>query len=187
MSRSTIIGEATITVTATPEDVFDLVLDLDRYRLADHKIGRVLHVQRNGNAGTVRFAGRLRGLPGPVGTYPFTLTEDRLVVGAPVAGLARWLVDFEASFACTATEVGTTVIHREAFTFKRPLRWIANPLLRRWLEDDTRAEMTRMKEMLEHGRVTGARAPEGAVPADAIRAASEFAAVRPDASVPWTR
>jgi hypothetical protein len=35
-----IVGEATTTVSATPADVFDFVLDLHRYRQADHKIGK---------------------------------------------------------------------------------------------------------------------------------------------------
>jgi hypothetical protein len=36
-----IVGEATTTVSATPDEVFDFVLDQHRYRQADHKIGRV--------------------------------------------------------------------------------------------------------------------------------------------------
>lgn len=157
MSRSTIIGEATTTVRATPEDVFEFVLDLDRYRQADHKIGRVLDVERTGNTGTARFAGRIRGLPGPVGTYPFTLTEDRLVFGSPEAGLARWFMDFEGTFECTVTEDGTRVTHREAYTFKRPWRGLANLLLRGWLERDTTAEMARVKRLIEDGDATADR------------------------------
>jgi len=66
-----IVGEATTTVTVAPSEVFEFVLDLTRYRQADRKIGRVGPAQRNGNSGTVTFAGRIRGLPGPSGTYPF--------------------------------------------------------------------------------------------------------------------
>ena len=76
-----ILGEAATTIAATPNDVFDFVLDLNRYRQADHKIGRVGTVQDNGADGLVQFSGRIRGLPGPSGTYPFTRTSTRLRSG----------------------------------------------------------------------------------------------------------
>ena len=69
-----IVGEATTTVSVPPSEVFDFVLDLNRYRQADHKIGRVGAMHRTGDTGTVRFSGRIRGLPGPAGTYPFKLS-----------------------------------------------------------------------------------------------------------------
>jgi len=145
-----IIGEATTTVQASPSEVFEFVLDLESYRRADRKIGRVGPIHRDGDHGTVRFAGRIRGLPGPSGTYPFTLTETRLRFGSPTAGMARWFLDFEGTFECEVTPQGTVVTHREAFGFKRPWRWLAEPLLRRWLEADTRDEMDRFKDLVEH-------------------------------------
>jgi hypothetical protein len=144
-----IVGEATTTVSVPPRQVFEFVLDLERYRQADHKIGRVRSVTRNGDSGTVQFAGRIKGLPGPSGTYPFTMTEHRLRFGSPVAGAARLFLDFEGTFDCEETSDGTVVTHREAFTFRRPWRWIAEPLLRRWLEADTDEEMVRFKPLVE--------------------------------------
>jgi Polyketide cyclase / dehydrase and lipid transport len=144
-----IVGTASTTVRATPQEVFDFVLDLKRYRQADHKIGRVGEVVRNGNAGTTRFSSRVRGLPGPWGTYPFAMTADRLVFGSPIAGAARWFMEFEGSFVCEPSADGTRVTHREAFLFKRPWRWLARPLLRRWLESDTTAEMARFKQLVD--------------------------------------
>jgi hypothetical protein len=144
-----IVGEATTTVSAAPSEVFEFVLDLHRYRQADHKIGRVGATERTGDSGTTCFSGRIRGLPGPSGTYPFTLTASRLQFGSPIAGPARWFLRFEGSFDCQVTENGTVVTHREAFDFKRPWRWIAQPALRRWLEADTAAEMVRFKNLLE--------------------------------------
>src|SRR5437016_5119168 len=67
-----IVGEATATVAVPPSEVFEFVLDLNRYRQADRKIGRVGAIHRTGDTGTVRFSGRIKGLPGPAGTYPFT-------------------------------------------------------------------------------------------------------------------
>jgi hypothetical protein len=144
-----IVGEATTTVSAPPREVFEFVLDLNRYRQADHKIGRVGELDRDGDHGTVRFAGRIRGLPGPSGVYPFTLTDERLQFGSPIGGAARWFLEFEGTFDCEQTPAGTEVTHREVFIFKRPWRWLAEPLLRSWLENDTRDEMVRFKELVD--------------------------------------
>lgn len=151
MDEPMIVGEATATVQAAPSEVFEFVLDLERYRQADRKIGRVGVLHRHGDTGTVRFSGRIRGLPGPAGTYPFTLSESRLAFGSPIAGPARWFLEFEGSFDCEVTDDGTVVTHREAFHFKRPWRWLAEPLLRHWLEADTADEMVRLKELIERG------------------------------------
>lgn len=143
-----IVGEATATVTVPPNEVFEFVLDLERYRQADRKIGRVGPAHRDGDTGTVTFSGRIRGLPGPSGTYPFTRTASRLQFGSPIAGAARWFLDFEGTFDCEPVAGGTAVTHREVFEFKRPWRWVAEPLLRRWLEADTTEEMVRFKELV---------------------------------------
>jgi hypothetical protein len=50
------------------------------------------------------------------------------------------------------TAGGTVVTHREVFNFKSPWRWLAEPLLRHWLEPDTAKEMVRFKELVERGR-----------------------------------
>ena len=146
-----ITGEATTTVRATPTEVIEFVLDLRRYREADHKIGRIGAVQRDGDTGSARFSGRLRGLPGPAGTYPFRISGEHLVFGTPTSGPARWFLSgFEGSFACERTDDGTTTVtHRETFVFRRPWRWLANPLLRRWLEADTVAEMGRFRALID--------------------------------------
>ena len=146
-----IVGEATATVAATPDDVFEFVLDLERYRQADRKIGRVGAIRREGDTGEVTFAGRIRGLPGPSGTYPYTRTASRLQFDSPVAGAARWVLEFEGSFDCEVVSEGTVVTHREVFEFKPPWRWVAEPLLRRWLERDTTEEMGRFKTLVEGG------------------------------------
>jgi hypothetical protein len=152
-----IVGEATTTVSVKPSDVFDFVLDLHRYRQADHKIGRVGTINDHGDHGDVQFAGRIRGLPGPSGTYPFTRTDSRLQFGSPVAGPARWFLDFEGTFETQQISDGTKVTHREAFSFKKPWRWLAEPFLRRWLENDTTQEMVRFKELIERDETPGSK------------------------------
>ena len=154
-----IVGEATATVTVPPRTVFEFVLDLDRYRQADRKIGRVGAMVRSGNEGTVRFSGRIKGLPGPSGTYPFEVDESSLVFGSAIAGPARWFLDFEGRFDCQVTAAGTVVTHREEFRFKVPWRWLAEPFLRSWLETDTAEEMVRFKRLVERDRPAADPAP----------------------------
>jgi hypothetical protein len=146
-----IVGQARTTVAVSPAAVLEFVLDLDRYRQADHKIGRVGSVKRFGSGGTAVFSGRIKGMPGPSGTYPFTVTPTSLTFGSPIAGAARWFLDFEGSFECEATGEGTVVTHREVFDFKPPWRWFLDRLLRRWLENDTAEETVRFKALIEAG------------------------------------
>jgi len=47
-------------------------------------------------------------------------------------------------------------VHREVFALKRPWRWFLDPLLRKWVENDTAHEMVRFKDLVEGG--------EGAIP-----------------------
>lgn len=74
---------------------------------------------------------------------------SRLQFGSPIAGPPRWFLDFEGTFNCEETAEGTVVTHREVFESKRPWRWLAEPLLRSWLEHDTSEEMVRFKELVE--------------------------------------
>jgi len=144
-----IVGEAQATVRVPPREVFEFVLDLERYRRADHKIGKVGRIERHGDTGTAEFAGRIRGLPGPSGVYPYTLGPTHLEFRSPISGAARWFLDFEGTFDCEETPEGTIVAHREVFMFKNPWKWLAEPLLRRWLEADTAQEMVRFKQEIE--------------------------------------
>ena len=150
-----IVGEASVTVTVSPAEVLEFVLDLERYRQADHKIGRVGPVTRDGDRGTAVFSGRIKGMPGPSGTYPFTLTPTSLKFGSAIAGPARWFLNFEGSFECEETADGTIVVHREVFHFKPPWQWFLDPLLRRWLERDTTEEMARFKALVEGDATPG--------------------------------
>lgn len=150
-----IVGEGTAIVTASPAEVFEFVLDLRRYREADRKIGRVGAMQRDGDTGTVRFSGRIRGLPGPSGVYPFTVSASRLEFRSPVAGPARWFLDFEGSFQCAETDAGTVVTHREVFMFKRPWSRLAELLLRKWLDADIAEEMVRFGALVDERQPAG--------------------------------
>jgi hypothetical protein len=147
-----IAGDATVVIDCTPEDLFEFVLDLERYRQADHKIGRVVRVQRDGNRGTARFWGKARwGIPGPPADYAFELEPGKRLTFVSAGGVMGRLLHFEGLFECRSDPGGgTEVRHREQFEFKGP-GGLIEPVLRRWLEQDTHEEMQRVKQMLEAG------------------------------------
>jgi hypothetical protein len=63
-------GEGTAVIGCSPQQVLELVLDVERYRLADRKIGRVHWVRRDGNHGQVKHNGRLLGVATPRSCWP---------------------------------------------------------------------------------------------------------------------
>lgn len=147
-----IFGEASVTVTATPEEVLAFLWDLERYREADHKIGRVLSSQPDGDELVVRFVPRMRGLPGPpvrqrlrrTGPHRVDITDE------PGSWTSR-LQTFSGFLTAEPTEDGTLVTHREQLDFRGPLAGVMERSLRRWLAHDVRAEVGRIGQLL--GRV----------------------------------
>ena len=145
----TVCGEGEATIGRPAKDVLEFVLDVERYRRADRKIGHVYWVRRTGkHTGSVRHRGKLRGMPTPAVTLGFKLTPySRLDFDGE--GLPWPLRGFEGSFTCDETAEGTRVIHRECFI----LGPIAGPMfeavLGRWISRDTPAEVLRMKRILE--------------------------------------
>jgi ligand-binding SRPBCC domain-containing protein len=146
-----ICGVGYATIACEPAAVLEFVLDVDRYRQADHKIGRVHFARRDGNGGEVRHSGRILGLPAPAATLAFELTPSSRLDFRGVS--MPWpLRGFHGSFTCEAGPSGTHVIHRECFAFGP----VAGPMVRfvfgRWLARDTQAEVHRMKRLLEAPR-----------------------------------
>jgi len=143
-------AEATALIRRSPRDILEFVLDLERYRQADTKIGRIDFVERNGNAGRARYAGTMRGLPGPTETVSWTLEPYARLRFASVPSLWPGLLyRFEGLFTCDEVREGTCVLHRETVCLRRPISWIVEPLLRGWLARDIVEELDRMKRLLE--------------------------------------
>jgi hypothetical protein len=129
-------------------DILEFVLDVEQYRRADLKIGRVHYVHRNGNEGEVRHAGRLLGLPAPPAVLAFTLTPYSRIDFFGVA--MPWpLRGFNGFFTCQESPEGTIVVHRECFIFGRVSGQLFKLVLGWWLKRDTPAEVLRMKRLLE--------------------------------------
>ena len=148
-------AEATRVVPATSQEVLEFVLDLERYRQADTKIGRVTRpvVLDDHDEGRARYWGRLRGLPPAPDTNIVRLDRWRELTftGAPRQP-ARLVVDFTGRFTCTDTEAGCELTHSYEMTFRRPLRWIYEPLLRDWLQAELDDEVDRVCEILGGNR-----------------------------------
>jgi hypothetical protein len=143
-------GRATRLVAATPTEVAAFVLDLERYRRADHKIARVRSLVGDDTTGEVVFTGRLRGLPTPADRQRYTVSADKRTLEFRSA-TSRWpgaLATFHGLVLSEPTAGGTSVTHIERFFFSRPLAWAAEPYLRAWLARDTAAEMDRLAEAL---------------------------------------
>lgn len=142
------VGEAYI--HNSPESIIAFVSDLELYKLADWKIGRVLLNKREGSRIIMRHDGKLRGIPGPAVSLEMitdhkTYARYRSLPTFP----SRYVLTFDGGFELQETPRGVHVIHTERFRFHRPWRWLAEPFLRDWIAADVRQEMIRLKELLE--------------------------------------
>lgn len=118
-----IAGDGTAVVDAGPDEVLAFLLDLDRYRQADHKIGRVHAIERSGDRGRVRFSGRLGPLPSPAAWYRFMVGPGpKVTFDSEPRGAGRFLFEFHGTFEWRALERGTEVHHREEVPSSR--RWV---------------------------------------------------------------
>jgi hypothetical protein len=139
------IGEAVVPVS--PEEALALVLDLDRYRQADYKIGKVKWVRPDATGASIRFQSKMAGMPGPYVTQRVDRTGTRLDVHTVEPKWMNRMVTFDGVVDCTPVEGGTRFFHREALTFHGLFR-VLEPLLRGWLAKDTPAEVRRVAAML---------------------------------------
>jgi len=144
-----IAGEGETVVHCPPDRVLEFVMDLDRYRQADRKIGRVYEVVREGPVARVRFRAKMLGLPGPKVAQVLERDGDRLTVRNEPSWMDR-LYRFEGLVACRPAEDGAThVRHVESFEFRRPWSYLLEPLVGAWLRRDTPAEVRRLHDLLE--------------------------------------
>ncbi|HVM40793.1 MAG TPA: SRPBCC family protein [Acidimicrobiia bacterium] len=147
----TVRAEATRVVPATSQEVLEFVLDLERYRQADTKIGRVvppIELDEN-DEGVTRYWGRMRGTPPAPDTNLVRLRRwsELTFTGAPRQP-ARLVVDFTGRFLCTDTDDGCRVTHGYELDFRRPFRWLYEPLLDGWLQTELEAELDRVHAIL---------------------------------------
>ena len=147
----TLTVSSTAEITATPQDVLEFVLDLDRYRQADHKITRITSVtgpNANG-AGSVRLWGKLPGMPPAPDRQDLTLEKwSRLTFVGASRQPGRLVFDFVGTFDCVPIDDGLTqVTHAYGFTFRRPFRSLESRMSSP-LEDEIDQEVSRLRELL---------------------------------------
>jgi len=153
----TLTVSATANISATPHEVLEFVLDLDRYRQADHKITRVSSVtgpDENG-VGSVRLWGKLPGMPLAPDRQNFTLQKwSRLTfVGAPHQP-GRLVFNFIGTFDCVPLDDAMTqVTHAYEFDFRRPFRWVERRM-REPLANEMDQEVERLTELLAGHQAT---------------------------------
>jgi uncharacterized protein YbjT (DUF2867 family) len=143
-----VCGEGSAVINRSAADILEFVLDVDRYRQADLKIGRVRRMQRTGNSGLVRHATRFMGLPAPAVTLSFELSPyTRLdFVGRRMPWPLR---GFSGFFTCEESGAGTVFTHRECFLLGAVIGPMFKAAFGGWLARDTAAEVLRMKALLE--------------------------------------
>ena len=151
----TVTATATRDVAAPARRVLEFVLDLEQYRRADTKIGRVTRpaVLDADNRGRARYWGRMRGMPPAPDTNLVELEPWRALTftGAPRQP-ARLVLDFTGRFECDERADGCVLTHSYELTFRRPFRWLYEPMLRRWLQAELDEELDRVVELFAEDR-----------------------------------
>lgn len=143
-------GEGTVFIRRPAREILEFVLDLERYRQADRKFRRIQFVARSGNEGLARYSGRLRGLPTPADTQAWTLEPyTRLDFRSTRKLWPNVVATFHGWFVCRETPKGTRVTHVERLFFRPPLKWVAEPFLRKWWAQQIADEVMRLGELLE--------------------------------------
>jgi len=146
-----IAGEGTAAIRCPPKAAYEFVLDIDRYRQADHKIGAVHSVVWHGDTAEIRYSGCFRGWTTPAVRQTITVEPNRRIdVRSKPGTLAHLVARFHGLFTFDDLGDGTTrVFHREELDLHPAAAWMLAPLLRDWLTADTPEEVSRMKRLLE--------------------------------------
>jgi hypothetical protein len=142
-----VVVSATTTVRASPQQVLSFVLDLARYREADHKIARVRWQERRADEVLAALWTRAGPLPVPVTQRLVLSPWERIDVTNEPSVMDR-LVGFHGEFVCRGDSPWTEVTHRYRFELHGPAR-LAAPLLRRVLQRDIEQEVARLRAILE--------------------------------------
>lgn len=143
------VGEASTLVARPAAEILDFILDVEAYRAVDPRLRTIRWVRRTPGETVFRFRPALMGLPGPLTTQRVTLTPGRRVDITPVPSVMDRFAGFAGLLECTPEGGATRVRRRLEFRFPRPLSWLMDPPLTRWLAKDVPAELARLKAHLE--------------------------------------
>lgn len=137
--------EMSQTISCTPDEFLEFVMDIERYATVDRKIDPILWARRDGEVTTFACRPKLAGLRQPKVVQEVRLTPGKRVDIAltprPQNRLAHAMAEFKASFDCTAAAGETRVVRTLEFTFTPLTRWLFEPLLRKRLPNEVQAEL----------------------------------------------
>ncbi len=141
---------ATAAVTASPQEVLECVLDLNRYRKLDGKILRVsaAPVLDERGTGTLKMWGKLPWMPPAPDHHDVTLTRwTELTFTGARRQPARLVFDFTGRFNCEPLDDRVTVVtHSYEFGFRGPFK-LAEPRIGRWLQSDVEREVRELADL----------------------------------------
>ena len=141
-----------IIINRSPKSIIDFVSDIYSYKYADLKINKVFSSYSiENNKYIISHNGYLRGIPGPTVSLEMTVDKDNLSVlykDIPTFP-SKYFLKFNGGFELAQVPNGTQVIHTERFNFKFPIKLIAEPFLKDWLQSDINKEMFRLKHLVE--------------------------------------
>ncbi|HET8682808.1 MAG TPA: hypothetical protein VFM54_13205 [Micromonosporaceae bacterium] len=155
----------TWTIGCTPETYLEFVMDVERYREVDDKLGPIAWVRREGNLTEFKFRPRLPGMNVP---EPYAISQMRLTPGrhidirlAPLPrNLPNHLVSkFAARFAAEVVDGQTRVTRMISFHFNPLVRWMFEPTLRRTLPESVERELRLSKQILERNEPVPGQTP----------------------------
>jgi hypothetical protein len=149
-----VVGEADVVMATSSARVLEFVMDVERYREVDAKIGRIHWVQRSpdGRQVTFRFTPRLGPVPALLrSTQHVTRHGERALVIRPTPSWTDRLARFEGTVECWPHRDGVRVRRRLEFWLAPVLRPLLGPPLRRWLATDVPAELDAARRALERG------------------------------------
>lgn len=144
-------ARASIEVRATPQEILEFVLDLERYRKVDSKILAVGSVTGPDEAGRgrVRLWTRLKWTPPAPDVQTFELQRwNRLTFTGAARQPSRLILDFTGVVECQPTSSGTLVTHWYEMRFRGPFRLLERPH-RAWLQQDLQEELQRVADWLD--------------------------------------
>ncbi|GAA1027790.1 MULTISPECIES: SRPBCC family protein [Amycolatopsis] len=150
--------QVTETINCPADRVLEFVMDPRAYAAVDRKIGAIDWVRRDGDVTEFRFGSKLPGLPGPATKIVSRMSRtpgervDVRLPPIPANRLARLVSEFSASWVCVASGGQTAVTRTLRCGFKGPMKWLAEPILRRTLRPDVEDEMRQAKAALEAHR-----------------------------------
>ena len=139
-------GTATTTLACSADEYLAFVLDIERYRKVDDKIGPIDWVRTDRDVTEFRFRPKMPLMPwSPKVVSRMTLTPGRRIdidyAPPPANRLARALSSFRAFFACESIEGGIRVTRSVTISLPVLLRPVERATLGRRLQKSVEREL----------------------------------------------